>query len=671
MRQKKREVKIGNVTIGGNNPIAVQTMLNVPVEDIEGNVAQAKRCEAAGCQILRVTCPSAADAKCIEAVKNAVNIPIVADIHFDYKAALACADVGVDKIRINPGNIGDDDRVKAVVQACQQKNIPIRIGVNGGSLEKHILAKYGAPVPEAMVESALYHVRLLEKFDFNNIVISIKNSNVPRMMEAYRQLSAVTDYPLHVGVTEAGTYQMGLLKSGMGIGGMLLEGIGDTIRVSLAAEPEKEVEAGFIADAVTEEASVYTVFNSNSFVRKGGSVLLLGAAGNSAYLEDGTALKSQETEGGLLVEIPEVPAMGTAAVVLKKAPAAENTAFTVDGHKVETPFYLVEFNEAGQISRLYDKENDREVLAPGQCGNVLQVFEDKPMGNDAWDIEIYYQEKMRVIDGLTCFEVKECGSVRLVLHMGWKYMNSTIDQDVILYADDRRIDFVTDADCHERHQLLKAAFPVDIRTTYGTFDVQYGNVRRSNNWNTSWDQAKFESVAHRFADLSEYGYGVSLLNDCKYGHDVKDNVLRITLIKTATYPDHSQDQGEHHFTYALLPHTGDFIAGRTVQEASDLNWPMHSVAGSVKLPFAGSFVGFDKECVELDAVKKTEDGKYIAVRFHDFTGGTNKLTVTPGFAWKRYCECDLRERPQGDFKENGTIQRTVKPYEIVTLLFEV
>ena len=239
MRQLKREVKIGNVTIGGKNPIAVQTMLNVPVEDIEGNVAQAKRCEAAGCQILRVTCPSAADAKCIEAVKNAVNIPIVADIHFDYKAALACADVGVDKIRINPGNIGDDDRVKAVVQACQQKNIPIRIGVNGGSLEKHILAKYGAPVPEAMVESALYHVRLLEKFDFNNIVISIKNSNVPRMMEAYRQLSAVTDYPLHVGVTEAGTYQMGLLKSGMGIGGMLLEGIGDTIRVSLAAEPEK------------------------------------------------------------------------------------------------------------------------------------------------------------------------------------------------------------------------------------------------------------------------------------------------------------------------------------------------------------------------------------------------------------------------------------------------
>lgn len=245
MRQLKREVKIGNVTIGGKNPIAVQTMLNVPVEDIEGNVAQAKRCEAAGCQILRVTCPSAADAKCIEAVKNAVNIPIVADIHFDYKAAIACADVGVDKIRINPGNIGDDDRVKAVVDACQQKNIPIRIGVNGGSLEKHILAQYGAPVPEAMVESAMYHVRLLEKHDFNNIVISIKSSNVPRMMAAYRMLSAKTDYPLHVGVTEAGGNRMGLIKSGMGIGGLLLEGIGDTLRVSLTDEPENEVLAGY------------------------------------------------------------------------------------------------------------------------------------------------------------------------------------------------------------------------------------------------------------------------------------------------------------------------------------------------------------------------------------------------------------------------------------------
>lgn len=240
-----KQIHVGSVPVGGGADIAIQSMCNTRTEDVAATVAQILLLEAAGCDIIRVAVPDMAAAQAVGRIRRAIHIPLVADIHFDYRLALECVRQGIDKIRINPGNIGDDDRVKAVVDACQRKNIPIRIGVNGGSLEKHILAKYGAPTPEAMVESALYHVRLLEKFDFNNIVISIKNSNVPRMMEAYRQLSAVTDYPLHVGVTEAGTYQMGLLKSGMGIGGMLLEGIGDTIRVSLAAEPEKEVEAGY------------------------------------------------------------------------------------------------------------------------------------------------------------------------------------------------------------------------------------------------------------------------------------------------------------------------------------------------------------------------------------------------------------------------------------------
>ena len=243
-RQLKREVKIGNVTIGGTNPVAVQTMLNVPIRDVEGNVAQAKRVAALGCQILRASVPTLEDGRIVEAIKNAVDIPFVADIHFDYRIALACVEAGADKIRINPGNIGSDENVRAVARACNAKNIPIRIGVNAGSLEKEILARYGAPTPEAMVESAMYHVRLLEKHDFNNIVISIKSSNVPRMMAAYRLLSQQCDYPLHVGVTEAGTYRMGLIKSGMGIGGLLLDGIGDTIRVSLTDEPEKEVLAG-------------------------------------------------------------------------------------------------------------------------------------------------------------------------------------------------------------------------------------------------------------------------------------------------------------------------------------------------------------------------------------------------------------------------------------------
>ena len=223
MRKNTRAVRIGGVTVGGGNPVAVQSMLNVPIHDIAGNVAQAKRLEAEGCQIVRVTVPSVADVPVVEALKNAVKMPVVADIHFDYKVALACAEAGVDKIRINPGNIGDDAHVGEVASACRARGIPIRIGVNGGSLEKEILAKYGKVTPEALVESAMYHV----------------------VVEAYRQLSLRCDYPLHVGVTEAGTYRMGLIKSAMGIGTLLLEGIGDTIRVSLTDEPEKEVRAGF------------------------------------------------------------------------------------------------------------------------------------------------------------------------------------------------------------------------------------------------------------------------------------------------------------------------------------------------------------------------------------------------------------------------------------------
>ena len=245
MRKNTRAVRIGGVTVGGGNPVAVQSMLNVPIHDIAGNVAQAKRLEAEGCQIVRVTVPSVADVPVVEVLKNAVKMPVVADIHFDYKVALACAEAGVDKIRINPGNIGDDAHVGEVASACRARGIPIRIGVNGGSLEKEILAKYGKVTPEALVESAMYHVSLLERHDFNDIVISIKSSNVPVVVEAYRQLSLRCDYPLHVGVTEAGTYRMGLIKSAMGIGTLLLEGIGDTLRVSLTDEPEKEVRAGF------------------------------------------------------------------------------------------------------------------------------------------------------------------------------------------------------------------------------------------------------------------------------------------------------------------------------------------------------------------------------------------------------------------------------------------
>ena len=245
MRHIKRELKIGNTAIGGNNPVLVQSMLNVRSGDVEGNIKQAVELEKAGCQIVRVSVPTLEDVRLVEAIKNEISIPLVADIHFDYKVALACADAGIDKIRINPGNIGDDEKVKAVVKACSAKNIPIRIGVNAGSLEKNILAKYGKPTPEALCESAMYHIGLLERYDFNDIAVSIKSSNVNNMIQAYTLLDSKCNYPLHLGVTEAGTYRMGVIKSAMGIGSLLLNGIGDTIRVSLTDAPVKEIEAGF------------------------------------------------------------------------------------------------------------------------------------------------------------------------------------------------------------------------------------------------------------------------------------------------------------------------------------------------------------------------------------------------------------------------------------------
>ena len=243
-RRDSRPVRAGSLQTGGSAPIAVQSMLSVPAGDVEGNVRQAKELYAAGCDVLRVAVPDRDAVRLIPSVKEAVPIPLVADIHFDYRLALESAAAGVDKIRINPGNIGGPERVKAVADACRSRGIPIRVGVNAGSLEKEILAKYGHPTPEALRDSALYHASLLEQADFSDIVLSLKSSHVPTMAAAYRLTAAACAYPLHLGVTEAGTERMGLLKSAAGIGSLLLDGIGDTIRVSLTADPVREVEAG-------------------------------------------------------------------------------------------------------------------------------------------------------------------------------------------------------------------------------------------------------------------------------------------------------------------------------------------------------------------------------------------------------------------------------------------
>ena len=238
-----KQILVGNVPVGGGAPVSIQSMCSTKTHDVEATVDQILRLEEAGCEIIRVAVPDMAAAKAVGAIKSRIHIPLVTDIHFDYKLALECAAQGADKIRINPGNIGGEDRVKAVVEACRERHIPIRIGVNGGSLEKDLLKKYGGPTPEALVESALGHAALLEKFDFTDICISVKCSSVPVTMAAYRLLSERCPYPLHLGVTEAGTPSMGIIKSAMGIGGLLCLGIGDTLRVTLTADPVEEIYA--------------------------------------------------------------------------------------------------------------------------------------------------------------------------------------------------------------------------------------------------------------------------------------------------------------------------------------------------------------------------------------------------------------------------------------------
>lgn len=438
-------------------------------------------------------------------------------------------------------------------------------------------------------------------------------------------------------------------------------------------------QAWEIADAVEQDAlsvlvrpqeDTWTVMNNAGWVQS--QVVAVPESRDGVFRNAaGEILAAQKAGEFTYVKADRVPAM-TGMVIRFEEGAVQDAAcaFEISGQKIETPFYTMELNEAGQFTRIYDKENDREVLADGERGNVLQVFEDKPLDFDAWNVDIFYQEKMKEITQLVSVQVVENGNLRGVLRLEWKYGNSRIVQDVTVYAEDRRIDFATYVDWHETHQLLKAAFPVKIRATEATYDIQYGNVKRPNNWNTSWEMAKFETVAHRWVDMSERNYGVSLLNDCKYGHDVKENCMRITLLKCATSPDYMQDQGEHTFTYSLLPHKGDFVEGETAKEAYALNQPMKLVKGALA-DADRSFVAFDTDSVELDAVKRSEDGGQLVIRFHEYTGSSRKVKVLPGFAYASYCECNLMEKPLEEPKAAEGIEISVTPYEIKTLLFNL
>ncbi|RRD93525.1 alpha-mannosidase [Clostridiales bacterium COT073_COT-073] len=366
-----------------------------------------------------------------------------------------------------------------------------------------------------------------------------------------------------------------------------------------------------------------------------------------------------------------IPAKGYKVYRLKDAEAVKPNYLTISPTHLENEFLSITLDEQGLFTSIYDKKAGREVLAKGKRGNVLQAFEDRPHNWDAWDINIYYQEKMWEITDVTSISVSRVTPLKAVLKIVRPFMDSTITQWITIYAHTPRIDFETEIDWKEKQILLKAAFPVDIHAEKAVYDIQLGNVERPTHWNTSWDTAKFEVCGHKWADLSEYGYGVSILNDCKYGHDIKDNVMRLTLLKSAIIPNEDADREVHNFTYSLFPHSGDFRVGGVVPEAYFLNQPLHSYvveAQDGKLPAELSFAQTNAENVVMEVVKKSEYTDELIVRVHECYNKRTKTTISTYLPITAVCECDLEERQVlEELTANGnTFTFEIKPFEIKT-----
>lgn len=423
---------------------------------------------------------------------------------------------------------------------------------------------------------------------------------------------------------------------------------------------------------INKDEHTWTIVNNSNWDRNE-SIDIKCDEDGSFYDEDGNKLKYQRNKDEYTVEIKNIPALGYKRIILKidDVQYDNNSVFEYCDGKISTPKYNIEWNEYGQLTSIYDKENKREVLAKGERGNVLQMFEDKPMAHEAWDIDIFYQEKMREVKDLQSVELIEDGNIKAVIRFKYKYMNTTISQDMIVYANSNRIDFKTNVDWREKKQLLKVAFVVDIRSTMATYDVQFGNVKRPTHWNTSWDRARFESVAQQWVDLSERNYGVSLLNNCKYGHDIKDNVMRLTLLKSATHPDPVQDQGEQNFTYSLLPHSGDFIDGNTVKHAYELNQPLKSIKGMLKSEVKKQLFKFNDANILVDAIKKAEDEDMIIIRFHDYSGSRQNVSIDSDYEITGWMETNLMEKPIENLRNENSINVVVNPYEIKTLMIKM
>jgi alpha-mannosidase len=394
---------------------------------------------------------------------------------------------------------------------------------------------------------------------------------------------------------------------------------------------------------------------------------------NAEIYDEDQLIKSQISQDGKLVFFVEgLPAKGYKQFMIKKASKQQTTCDVIyqNGCEMENKFFDIKIDQDGNITTFYDKYNKRQVLKPNSRGNVLQVFEDKPMDFDAWNLDIYYQEKSWEMNEVTEIRLIEKGPVRTIIQIKKTYLKSTIIQMVTMYSQINRIDFHTKIDWKEKQAFVKAAFPVEINSDKATYDIQFGNVERPTHWNTSWDLAKFEVCAHKWADLSEGGYGVALLNDCKYGYDIKDSVMRLSLLKSAIFPNPDADKELHEFTYSIYPHAGNFKEAKVDQMAYRVNCPVYCLLQKPHeglLPEKLSFISVDQSNIFLDTIKKSESGKEYIIRMYENHNQLTKACCTSYHNFRSITECDLLENNISEVEyQDNQFEFMIKPFEIKT-----
>ena len=413
--------------------------------------------------------------------------------------------------------------------------------------------------------------------------------------------------------------------------------------------------------------------NATSFTQRG-LVLLPGDSAWQRITRDGEPLPVQSEDSGLWLDAGELPPYSVTALSLTPNPSPPRRGESAPSSNIlENNYLRVEFNDEGDITRIFDKQANREVLAPDSIGNQLQAFEDRPKSWDAWDIDIFYDDKMYLAEPATSIEMVEFGSLRQTIEIKRRILNSEYVQHISLNHNSPRLDFDTWMNWQERHIMLKVAFPVDVLAPYATYEIQWGNVQRPTHRNTSWDWARFETCAHKWVDLSEGDYGVSLLNDCKYGHDIQNNVMRVTLLRSPTMPDPMADYGEHQFKYSLYPHAGSWNE-ETQREAYALNdpiivyqWTMDD-GQSTKVNNLSSMVSVSSPNVIIETVKRAEDGDGIIIRLYESQRKRGPVQFRLGFAVESAWETNLLEENESELSvENDSIHLNLKPYQIMTI----